>query len=185
MHAQRPSDEGGLVWLRNADGNATITLDADYAGVGRVTTDELLISGGSDLAEHFDITSEGGEAEPGMVVSIDPDNPTQLQVSSRAYDRRVAGVVSGAGDVKPGMLMHQEGSVASGEYPVALVGRVYVWADASAHAIEPGDLLTSSDLPGHAMKVTDAVRAQGATLGKALTTLDSGQGLVLALVALQ
>jgi hypothetical protein len=35
------------------------------------------------------------------------------------------------------------------------------------------------------MKVTDHGKAQGAILGKAMTTLDSGRGLVLVLVTLQ
>lgn len=68
---------------------------------------------------------------------------------------------------------------------VALTGRVYVQADASNGAIYPGDLLTTSSTPGHAMKVTDHARAQGAILGKAMTGLAESQGLVLVLVTLQ
>jgi hypothetical protein len=97
----------------------------------------------------------------------------------------VAGVISGAGGVKTGMLMSQQGTVADGELPVALIGRVYVWADASTGSIEPGDLLTTSGRPGHAMKVSDHGRATGAVLGKAMTGLEEGRGLVLTLVALQ
>lgn len=74
--------------------------------------------------------------------------------------------------------------MASGEYPVALTGRVYCKADASQAAIEPGDLITTSDLPGHGMKVDDPSRAHGAIIGKAMTGLESGQGLVLVLVSL-
>ena len=68
---------------------------------------------------------------------------------------------------------------------VALSGRVYVKADASAGSIVPGDLLTTSSTPGHAMKACDHARAQGAILGKAMTGLKEGQGLVLVLVTLQ
>ena len=103
-------------------------------------------------------------------------------VSQEPYDRKVAGVISGAGGVSPGMLMGQSGTVASGSQPVALSGRVYCLADASAHPIEPGDLLTTSSLPGHAMKVTDYAKAQGAIIGKAMTSLQEGKGLVLVLV---
>jgi hypothetical protein len=87
--------------------------------------------------------------------------------------------------VKPGMLMGQKGSEADGANPVALTGRVYCWADASRGAIEPGDLLTTSDSPGYAMKVADYPKAQGAILGKAMSSLASGKGLVLVLVSLQ
>lgn len=49
----------------------------------------------------------------------------------------------------------------------------------------PGDLLTPSSIPGHAMKVTNHAKAQGAIIGKAMTTLAEGKGLVLVLVSLQ
>jgi hypothetical protein len=68
---------------------------------------------------------------------------------------------------------------------VALTGRVYVMADATNGAITPGDLLTTSATPGHAMKVSDHVKAQGAILGKAMTSLKEGKGMVLVLVTLQ
>ena len=72
-----------------------------------------------------------------------------------------------------------------GDRAVALTGRVFCLADVSNGSIEPGDLLTTSHTPGHAMKVTDYTKANGAVLGKAMTSLESGKGLVLVLVALQ
>ena len=152
---------------------------------GTATVNVLEIIGGGDLSEQFDITTPDGSAQPGMVVCIDPDNPGQLVVSTAAYDRRAAGVVSGAGGVQPGMLMGQRGSMVDGKHPVALTGRVYVLCDASNGVVQPGDLLTTSDTPGHAMRVTDHARAQGATIGKAMTSLNEGKGLVLVLVSLQ
>ena len=150
-------------------------------------TQELEITGGSDLSEHFDITGNFGIAAPlpGMVVSIDPSNPGQLTVSGRSYDRMVAGVISGAGGIETGLLMGQKGSIADGAFPVALTGRVYVYVDAAYGAIEPGDLLTSSATAGHAMRVSDYARSQGAILGKAMTGLSEGRGLVLMLISLQ
>jgi hypothetical protein len=106
-------------------------------------------------------------------------------VSSVAYDTRVAGVISGAGGVRPGLLMGQRESVADGDHPVALTGRVYCLADASQGPIVPGDLLTTSATPGHAMAASDHARSHGATLGKAMTALETGRGLVLVLVSLQ
>jgi hypothetical protein len=120
-----------------------------------------------------------------MVACIDTENPGKLLVSSKAYDRTVAGIISGAGGVQPGMLMGQSGSKADGDYPVALTGRVYCKADASYGQIQPGDLLTTSDTPGYVMKVSDYDRAHGATIGKAMSSLDEGTGLVLTLVSLQ
>ncbi|HEV2435000.1 MAG TPA: hypothetical protein VG077_03305 [Verrucomicrobiae bacterium] len=80
--------------------------------------------------------------------------------------------------------MHQAGAL-DGDQNVALTGRVYVLADATGGAIQPGDLLTTSDTPGHAMKATDRARAEGAVLGKAMTGLSTGKGMVLVLVTLQ
>jgi hypothetical protein len=176
----------GFIQLRKANGVSTITLDADVNGDGRITTQELQITGGSDLSEQFNIMPAGHvQPEPGMVVSIHPQRVGELIVSTKAYDRTVAGVVSGAGGVKPGMLMGQAGTAADGHSPVALTGRVYVLCDASAGPIGPGDLLTSSAIPGHAMKVCDHSRAPGAVLGKAMSSLSEGRGLVLVLVSLQ
>lgn len=179
------SDQGAQIKLCKADGTATIYLDADYDGDGRITTQELEITGGSDLSEQFDINAGPVPIEPGMVVCIDANHPGELTLSRRAYDPTVAGIVSGAGSVKPGLLMGQRGTRADGKLPVALSGRVYCLADAARGAIRPGDLLTTSDTPGHAMKAADPARVPGAILGKAMTALESGQGLVLVLVSLQ
>ena len=178
-------DDGAVIRLKNSSGTTTITLDADLSGDGRITTQELSITGGSDLSEQFDITTLAETPRPGMIVCIDPKNPGRLIPNTRAYDRTVAGIISGAGGVKPGMLMGQKGSVADGQHPVALTGRAYAWVDATYGAVKPGDLLTTSDTPGHARKVTDSIRAQGAVLGKAMTALNEGKGLVLVLVSLQ
>ena len=182
------SDRGGEIQLYNVDNDRAATLAANYGGgsSSRLVVDVVEIRGGSDLSEQFDVNPTDQEAiEPGSVVSIDPTSPGDLRISDRDYDRRVAGVISGAGGVNPGMLMGQSGSEADGEHPVALTGRVYVKVDASHGAIEPGDLLTSSSTPGHAMKVADHTRATGAILGKAMTGLESGTGTVLLLVSLQ
>ena len=178
-------DGGAAIRLHNSAGTTTITIDADLSGDGRITTQELSITGGSDLSEQFDITPLEDTVKPGMVVCIDPKHPGQLIPCSQSYDRTVAGVVSGAGGVKPGMLMGQRGTAADGLHPVALTGRVYCWADASKGAIQPGDLITTSDTPGHAMKASDHSRAMGTILGKAMTSLDHDKGLVLVLVSLQ
>jgi len=152
---------------------------------GRITADDLEILGGADLSEQFDIASDGSKLEPGMVVSIDPKHPGRLEISCIAYDKKVAGIVSGAGGIQPGMLMGQKGTNVDGEHPVALSGRVYCWADASCGSIEAGDLLTTSEIPGHAMRVTEYEHSQGAVIGKAMTSLKDGRGLVLVLVSLQ
>lgn len=149
---------------------------------GKTATKILEIQGGGDLAELFEVSHE--KADPGTLMVIDVTNPGHLAISRSAYDTKVAGIVSGAGDVRPGLILHQEG-VMEGDTQVAIAGRVYVKATSSNGSIEPGDLLTTSDVPGYAMKATDHDRSQGAIIGKAMTALDTGEGLVLVLVNLQ
>jgi hypothetical protein len=152
------------------------------AGSGNVSVKSLTIRGGADLAEPFPIKEE--TLEKGSVVVIDDEHPGRLKRSTHAYDTHVAGVISGANGIHPGISLKQEHVLDSGEN-VALTGRVYVRADASGGGIKPGDLLTTSSTAGQAMKVTDFTRAQGAILGKAMSALPTGQGMVLVLVTLQ
>src|SRR5262245_9143958 len=194
----RGSNSGADDWVWYSDSNIARLwragvgdlLTVDTAGL--VGVNALQIRGGADFAENFDVNvaPTGGEestpkVEAGMVVSIDPEHPGKLQLSSQAYDSQVAGVISGAGGVKPGMIMSQEGTLADGKFPVALSGRVYCWVDAAYGAVKPGDLLTTAPTPGHAMKAADREKAQGAIIGKAMTSLKEGKGLVLVLVTLQ
>src|SRR5262249_6305644 len=137
---------------------------------------------GADLAERFEVSEA---ARPGMVVAIDPDRPGSLCIARGAYNRRVAGVISGANKLDAGMILANLPG-AKDSLPVALSGRVWVNADATKRAIEPGDLLTSAEQPGYAMRVTDRGKAQGAVIGKAMTGLKKGEtGLVLVLINLQ
>src|SRR5678815_3667525 len=66
----------------------------------------LQILGGADLAEPFNVHSEEDKAvQPGMVVTIDPANPGELRLADQPYDSKVAGVISGANGLNPGMVM--------------------------------------------------------------------------------
>jgi hypothetical protein len=107
----------------------------------------------------------------------------KLTPSTGEYDTCVAGIVSGAGGITPGVVLNKQ--TGSNRAPIALCGRVYCKVDASTGAVHVGDLLTTSATAGHAMKVMDPALAFGAVLGKSLGTLKSGTGLVPILVALQ
>jgi hypothetical protein len=178
VYGQSNSPSGYGVYGANTGGGYAGRFD------GRVRVNVMEIAGGSDLAEPFEIPNPT-TIVPGKVVAIDPEHAGHLRIANQAYDRTVAGCVCGANGINPGLVLKQESTLADGTFPVALSGRVYCWADATYGAIEPGDLLTTSESAGYAMKVMDYPRAQNAILGKAMTRLAQGKGLVLVLVTLQ
>ncbi|WP_289355115.1 hypothetical protein [Paenibacillus sp. S-12] len=168
---------GGRVGINNENPQTPLHVN------GMATVDILQITGGSDLAEPFSVEKDSG-VEPGTVMAIDECHPGKLKISDMAYDRKVAGIVSGAGGVNTGLKLQQD-NVLEGEIYVALAGRVYCKAEALSVTIKPGDLLTTSSIPGYAMKASDPESCHGAILGKALGTLSHGTGLILVLVNLQ
>jgi hypothetical protein len=165
--------DGGqcTVSVRNESGSETVKIDGK-------TGDVLLL--GADCAEEFDVA--GGGVDAGTVLVIHDEGT--LCPCVEAYDRRVAGVASGANGVNPGIILGRS-QAPGARQPVALSGRVYCKVDARPAPIRVGDLLTTSPVPGHAMKATDATRAFGAVIGKALRPLESGRGMIPILVALQ
>jgi len=154
-----------------------VAIQAD--GMAKVKT--LQILGGADLAERFEVA---GRAEPGTVMAIDASHPGRVTVASGAYCHTVAGVVSGAHQLNAGVELGTS-ETAGRSVPLALSGRVWVRGDATRGPIRVGDLITTSDRDGYAMVATDHARAQGAILGKAMSSLRSGTGMVLVLVSLQ
>jgi len=159
-------------------GHSTNGYAGYFTGTVRVSVLEVA---GADVAEKFPVSEE---AQPGMVVAIDPDHAGQLCLARGAYNRRVAGVVSGANGLPAGAVLgHLPGQ--DDAPAVALSGRVWVRCDATDHSIEVGDLLTTAETRGHAMKALDHDRSQGAILGKAMSSLKEGKALVLVLVTLQ
>jgi hypothetical protein len=144
-------------------------------------TGDIFLTGGADCAEEFDILS-AESIEPGTVMVI--DNEGALRASEKAYDKRVAGVISGAGNYHPGITLDKQ-KESENRLPLALTGKVYCKVDAKCGPVEVGDLLTTSHTIGHAMKAEDRDKAFGSVIGKALHKLEDGRGLIPILVALQ
>ncbi|MFC1799584.1 hypothetical protein ACFL2Z_01570 [Candidatus Eisenbacteria bacterium] len=208
LKVNETSGGAGSLTLCDADGTVQVTVSStsftsfNGGNVGinvGVPTERLTVKGnililseydgssilelgeGLDYAEGFDVTEAAG-IEAGTVLSIDPENPGNLTKSTRAYDSRVAGIVAGGKGLGSGVRL----GVDNFDHDVALAGRVYCKVIATDGAIEPGDLLTTSDVPGFAMKAEDPGRSQGAILGKAMEPLARGEvGEILVLVALQ
>ena len=111
--------------------------------------------------------------EPGDVVVLDPSCAGSIQPGATAFDPGVVGIVA-----------PREGPVPTGERaPVAMAGIVPCKVDASYGPVLAGDLLVVSPTPGHAMRAQDP--AVGTLLGKALESLEAGQGTIRVLLTLR
>jgi len=178
---QGKSSGSGLAGDFAGDVHVSGDLNCD----GNITAKKISVSDafffGADCAEDFDI-ADAETVEPGMVMVIDKGGA--LRPCQEAYDRKVTGVVSGAGDHKPGIVLDKQTST-SKRLPIGLVGKVYCRVDAEHGPINVGDLVTTSTTVGHAMKADDPTRALGALIGKALQSLKNGRGLIPILIALK
>lgn len=161
-----------------------------FEGNVEVTGDISL--GNSDCAEEFDVAeSEVKSVEAGTVMVLTENG--SLQSSYQEYDKKVAGVVSGASGYKPAIVLDRQNQSQNenqdnknkDRLPIALMGKVYCKVDARHSSIEIGDLLTTSATRGYAMKAQDPIKAFGAVIGKALGSIKEGLGMVPVLVALQ
>lgn len=180
----------GNMWLggKGTDGDlvlfpssATDINDLSQASIHLDGQAGDIILKNADCAEDFDVAA--GEAlEPGTVVMVDEDG--LLRLTQGAYDRRVVGVVSGAGDKRPGIVLDRQSFDATRQ-TVALMGKVYCRVDAGASPIRAGDLLAPAAAEGHAMKAERCPEAFGAVIGKALGSLATGRGMIPMLVSLQ
>lgn len=164
----------GDLHLRNSEGKSTIIMEGE-------TGDIVMVN--ADFAEDFDVLeSIVSTVEPGTLMVLNEEG--KLVKSSKAYDKKVAGVISGAGKYKPAIIMDKQ-SNSENRLPIAMMGKVMCHVDASFGSIEVGDLLTSSPTPGYAMKADDPVKAFGSVIGKALGKMEDKKGLIPILVSLQ
>jgi hypothetical protein len=171
VYAEKKGDKGHAGFFV---GNVHVTKNLSVDG-------DIILTGAADCAEDFDIAN-ADLSEPGTVMVLGEEGA--LYPSQSAYDKRVVGVVSGAGDYRPGIVLDKQHTCGNRK-PISLLGKVFCKVDASSAPVSVGDLLTSSDMPGYAMKAVDPATAFGAVIGKALRPLKEGQGLIPILVTLQ
>ncbi len=145
-------------------------------GDGDVYIDGNYYNSGADFAEM--LPAEDG-LEAGDVLAIGPDG--RLVRSSAPYQTSVAGVYSTRPGFVGGATMEE---TAQGKIPLAVVGIVPVKATTENGPIHPGDLLVTSSRPGYAMRAGENP-PQGTVLGKAMSALEAGEGLITVLITLQ
>jgi hypothetical protein len=178
------TNSSGPQFLLTTNGNVGIGTTSPAAMLhvaGNVQVDGNIAAKYQDVAEWVPATSQ---LAPGTVVILGGVKPNEVTSSDRPYDTRVAGVVSD----KPGLILGEGGD---NQIKVAHIGRVKVKVDASYGAVHIGDLLVTSATPGYAMRSqpvaigSATIHQPGTLIGKALESLDSGQGYVLVLLTLQ
>jgi hypothetical protein len=137
---------------------------------------------GGDYAEAVNASGPKEFYQPGDVLVLASGAKDEVQKSAEPYSTMVAGIFA----TKPGVIGRRQTLVAHGaEIPMAMVGIVPTKVTTENGPIHRGDLLVTSSITGYAMKGTDRSRMLGAVIGKAMGSLDSGEGVIEVLVTLQ
>jgi hypothetical protein len=192
------ASDGRMIEAYNGDGaggNPWNDIEFSVRGNGSVYCDGSFVDTGGDYADMLPVAES---VEPGDVLVIGPDGRMVASTSPRATN--VAGVHStkpgfiggdptanpDEGDPEVKALMDSLPALVRDpeleRVPVAMAGVVPCKVSAENGAIQPGDLLVTSNTTGHAMRA-DAPEP-GTLLGKAMEPLESGTGVILVLVSL-
>lgn len=172
----------GCSVLLNVNSRDCSDLRFRVTGDGNVTADGTFTGGGADFAEYLDAVGSPTHYEPGDVLIISPDQDRAVALSTEAYSTAVIGVYStDPAFMGGGRYLPEDGTTEM--LPVGIVGIVPVKVSAENGPIRRGDLLTTSNTPGHAMLASEY--APGAILGKAMGELEEGTGVIEVVLLLQ
>jgi hypothetical protein len=190
-HFYNSGTGGGVLYLQNGGTDSDGTGGGDFITAvndpendaqfrvltsGEVRSDVGYYTPAADFAE---MLPAARELNPGDVLIVGQDG--KLIHSTQPFQTSVVGVYS----TQPGFVGGQpvEGDLTD-RIPLAIVGVVPVKVSAENGSILPGDLLTTSSTPGHAMKAGPNPPV-GTVIGKALAALEQGTGVIQMLVTLQ
>lgn len=174
------SESGYFIIARQSfPSNTKFSVDMN----GNVRADGSFTSPASD---HADLLWADEKVEAGDVLVIDKNG--KLVRCSQSYQMNVAGVYSTAPSFLGGVT---NDSAKKNKIPLAIAGVVPVKVTAENGSIYAGDSLTTSSIPGHAMKAQPITvngitfYPSGVIIGKTLGNLEKGEGTILVLVTLQ
>ncbi|MEO6326929.1 MAG: hypothetical protein ABIQ65_20065 [Thermoanaerobaculia bacterium] len=171
----------GYVGIGTSTPSASLDVQGDGIVTGNLTVTGNIAAKYQDVAEWVPVREF---LASGTVVVLDASISNTVARSAKAYDVRVAGVVS----EMPGLLLGEPGADRA---KVATSGRVKVKVDAQRRPIHIGDLLVTSDCEGMAMTSEPfdvagvSIHRPGTIVGKALEPLSGGHGEILVLLSLQ
>jgi len=149
--------------------------------VGRIQSSGIITSGTLDIAESYFIepscSASGNCPSAGDVVCITSGSSATVKKCENEYDAKAIGIIS----TNPGIFLGNAPEENTSTRMVALSGRVPVKISTANGNISIGDKLTSSNIPGVAVKAAE----EGQTIGIALEDYSSSEvGTVLAFVDL-
>ena len=153
-------DTDGILYVRSTSAWAAMNTAADFS--------ELIVPVGFEKEVNDGVRSYVGDIDAGDLIVIN-DNGDYVR-SNTSYDSSIVGVESG----DRGRFRLKEGTPEreEGQRQVGIMGHVLVNVSLENGPIKPGDSLTTSSLPGHAMKSTES----GMIVGKALGSFDGSDG---------
>ncbi len=161
--------------VANANTNGTVTENYVVAyvnGAWRILGTPSTADG-ADLAETYSTNDENIEA--GDVVSLDSTLQSGIKKSVGINDKGAIGIVS----TTPALVIGEITTEGVTALPIALSGRVPVKVNTENGSISVGDYLTTSSVPGVAMKSNGA----GVVIGQAMSSFDGSEiGIVLAFI---
>jgi hypothetical protein len=163
--------KGGHIRVHDSDGSVKIHIDGVNSAIKLST---------ATYAEEFEIDETPIPAPGSVMVLTDGGKLRQSQFLASA---KVAGVLAGL-NWNPSLILDRKTS--SNSRPLAVAGKVFCKAEVLLDSpIEVGDLLMTSETPGHATKISGITTARaGIIIGKALDRLETGRGSIPILVSL-
>jgi len=165
---------GSVARTFNVNATSANTANTVVARDGSGNFSANIITGTATQARYADLAERYAAdypVTPGTVVVFGGEQ--EITQSTQANDHRVAGVVS----TDPAHLMNADAGDDQTHPAIALSGRVPVKVTGP---VRPGDLMVTSDIPGHAQADNNA--SAGRIIGKAIGKNQSGQAVIEVLI---